>query len=346
MLFSAGLTGLNQAITMPVQALDSNDEKSDVTIFKMQDAYILGPGDVLNLKLFDSEDLSGEYTILSDGTVNFPIIGPINITNYTIQEASILVQKEFSKELLRPQLYLTLSNPRPIKVSMLGEVERPGLYTVTGGELGNNQFPSIVDAIQQAGGITQDSNLKEVILMRRVASQELKYKQTKLNLLELILEGNQSQNLLLFDGDIIKLQKAQPIPEEIINIAEANLSPRLISVYIMGQVNSPGMQQVPANTPLIQAIYLAGGPVEWKANRGNIELLRINRNGSATRRRFKLNRRTIEGGVSNKNNPPLSNGDIVRVHTNPIAKITSGIGAVTEPVSGVVNAVALFKLLQ
>ena len=61
-----------------------------------------------------------------------------------------------------------------------------------------------------------------------------------------------------------------------------------ISVNVVGQVNRPGLLSLRANTPLVQAIYMAGGPIDWKANTGRVELLRINENGSASRKNTKL----------------------------------------------------------
>ena len=95
----------------------------------------------------------------------------------------------------------------------------------------------------------------------------------------LIFEGDLDQNIYLFDGDVIKLSKAPINSSKIINIAEANLSPQTINVTVVGQVNSPGNIKLKANTPLVQAIFSAGGPIDWKANKGNVKLIRINKMG-------------------------------------------------------------------
>ena len=117
----------------------------------------------------------------------------------------------------------------------------------------------------------------------------------------------------------------------------------MINVHVIGAVHKPGRLPIRANTPLIQAVLQAGGPVDWVADNGNVELVRINRNGSATRRRFKIN---LNEGVSSKKNPPLTDGDIVKVNYNTLAKLSGGLGAITKPVSSYVNALALFKILN
>ena len=162
-------------------------------------------------------------------------------------------------------------------------------------------------------------------------------------MLEIILKGDQSQNPNLFDGDIINISKASLKNEdELLEISSSNLSPGSIVVRVIGSVNSPGELTLKSNTALSQAIYAAGGPKEWKTNNGNIQLIRINRNGSATKK-YKIN---LKDNVNEKTNPPLLNGDIVKVNPNILSKTGSAVGAVVEPISGVVTALSLFKLLN
>ena len=235
-----------------------------------EDAYILGPGDVLDLKLFDAEELSGGLAVLNDGSVPLPLVGSA-VSGLTLQQATLLVKQLMSKELLRPDLQLRVVKPRPIRVALVGQVERPGIYSLTTNEMGQteggpgnrlNGLPTVVDAIQKAGGITQSANLRGVVLQRRLpgTQNELSYKQAKLNLLDLILDGNQSQNPFLFDGDTIRIRKAEEIPEQAVELAAANLSPQLISVNVIGEVNNPGRLELPASTPLVQ-VMAAGANV-------------------------------------------------------------------------------------
>ena len=57
---------------------------------------------------------------------------------------------------------------------------------------------------------------------------------------------------------------------------------------MIGEVNSPGLLELMANTQLVQASLAAGGLKDWRANGGKVELVRINRNGSATLKRFRF----------------------------------------------------------
>lgn len=317
------------------------------------DAYIIGPGDVLDLKLFDAPELSGNLEVLNDGSVQLPLIGSVRLTGLTLQQATVWVQALMSQQLLRPDLQLRVVQPRPIRVALVGQVERPGIYSLTTSEASTTEggvnsisgLPTVVDAIQKAGGITQIANLRDVVLQRRLpgSDQPVRYKQTRLNLLELILEGNQTQNPYLFDGDTIRLVKAEETPAEAIELASVNLSPQVINVNVIGEVASPGPKQLQANTPLVQAVLAAGGALNWRANRGNVELVRINRNGTATLERFALD---LSQGASNTKNPPLRDGDTVKVNRSGLAQATDALDAVTQPLAGIVTAWTLLRLVS
>ena len=338
---------------------ESNNQKETLDINNLnihedfqKSFYLIGPGDILELTLLDVPDFSGEYRVLNDGTIPLPLIGSIYLKNLSIAQASDLIENKYRTQLLRPELHLIVKVPRPILVSLKGEIEVPGIYSLTNNEtsnlagelqIRNDGLPTLIDAIQKAGGITQNANLEKVIVYRRMPGLEKEYKRTEISLIDLIFKGDHEQNLFLFDGDIIELTRASQITENTMRIAQANLSPRTIKVRVVGQVKNPGQLNLSANTPLIQAVYSAGGPISWKANKGNITLLRVNPNGSVTKKRFKLNLNT---DVSVKKNPPLKDRDIVYVQSTMFNKVNKGLSTVTEPISSIITAITLFKILD
>ena len=92
--------------------------------------YILGPGDQITLTFIGLPEISGNYDILSDGNVQLPLIGPYKFTGLTIEGAKNNLMKLYDSELISPQIYLNLSNAKPLRVSIIGEVARPGPYTL------------------------------------------------------------------------------------------------------------------------------------------------------------------------------------------------------------------------
>ena len=100
---------------------------------------------------------------------------------------------------------------------------------------------------------------------------------------------------------------------------------------------------MPSNTPLNKAILMAGSPVDLRANKRSIELFRLNRNGTVTMRRLVFN---PSADVNDEANPPLRDGDIVRVKRNLVAKGTDLITEVTQPLTGLVSVWGLVRLVQ
>ena len=310
------------------------------------DSYIIGPGDKLDLKVFSSPELSGILPVLADGTVSLPLVGSVRVSGLTPQQAGRWIQQLFSQDLLSPELQITVAKPRPLNISLVGELQRPGLYTV-GGQVASGSvqgaLPTLITAIQAAGGITPAANITDVILQRRLPGQERRYKQTSLNLSSLLFQGDQAQNPYLFDGDIVKIPTATESPSDATELGATNINPNGIAVQVVGEVVSPGTISMPSNTPLNKAILMAGSPVDLRANKRNIELFRLNRNGTVTMRRLVFN---PSADVNDEANPPLRDGDIVRVKRNLVAKGTDLITEVTQPLTGLVSVWGLVRLVQ
>ena len=292
------------------------------------DLYTLGPGDGLTLLFLDPElkSVGGSISILQDGTSVLPLIGSVQLSGLTIGQATRWLTTLYSKQVVRPQLLLQLTTPRATKITIIGEITNPGLY-----RLGN--ISRLSDGIIQAGGITANADIRRVLL-RRLVGQNGEQKQTFVNLAELYLMGNQFQNPILFDGDtIIVGRSSEPIPDEVIRIGRTNLAPRSINVTILGEVNSPGSVGLPANTPLMEALFRAGGLKKWRANKNHIEIRRFNDNGTVTRQVFTYKQ---DANISNGFNPPLRNGDTVIVNRSFYGETLDAINDIAVPL-GIIN---------
>jgi polysaccharide export outer membrane protein len=341
---------LQMASILPVLAAGT---PSGDQAFLQQDTYILGPGDGLQLRFLagDAKDpLSGPLEVLSDGTVSLPLLGSVRLTGLTLSQATQWLELLFRRQLLRPELQLTLVRPRPLRVALVGEVERPGIYTLTSTETSNTEaqvtisgLPTLVDAIQKAGGLTSEADLRDVLLRRRLPGDTPAYRRTRVNLLALVQDGDQVQNPLLFDGDTIRVSRAAEPVIEASELASTTLAPRQITVNVVGEVERPGPIPLQANTPLVQAVLAAGGPKSWRANTGRVQLVRINRNGSVTRQAFPLD---LGAGASLNRNPPLRDRDTIVVGRTNYAKLSDAITAVGTPLTGLANVLTLLQLVR
>ncbi len=325
-----------------INALEQKDNKlaASSNQYIQKDKYILGPGDLLRIDFQYAPSLTGEYTILSNGSLPLPLVGNIDIRDKSINEVENILINEFAKQLLRPDLSLKVLRFRPVKISIIGEVNLPGLHEF---ENVPENLPTLVKALEKAGGVTSQTDLRDIEVIRRFYDKEKSFKKTSLNLVDLITKGDQSQNIFLQDGDIVTLKRALNNSDEYNSISSSNIFPPFIQVNILGQVGNPGLTSIRPNTPLVQAIMKAGGPIKWKSNKGNVELFRINQNGTAYRKRFKID---ISQSMSAENNPILKDGDLVRVNATLIQNIKEGVGSVTDPIAGIINSIAVIKLID
>lgn len=318
-----------------------------------QDAYILGPGDQIQLTMLDpgASELGGNFELLNDGSASLALIGNVVLDGLTLNQANRWLQSLYKQYLLRPELNLRVVRPRPMQVSILGEVEKPGLYTLTpsegsqveGANVSVSGLPTVVSALQKAGGLTLTADLSNVKLQRRIPGNSQQLREAQIDLAALLKTGDKSQNPFLFDGDTLVIGKAINPDSEVMELAATNLAPQTISVNVIGEVKAPGRISVPASTPLVEAILLAGGPATWRAKRTNVELVRINRNGTATRELFDID---YTQGVNSLRNPPLRDGDTVVVNRSNYAVVVDALDAIVDPVTGLVNAWGLVYLIR
>jgi polysaccharide export outer membrane protein len=326
---SSASQALGGVVQTGMSPLGKGDDKKALNLAETYtDLYTLGPGDGLTLAFLDPElkDVGGPFAILMDGTAILPFIGSVQLAGLTIGQASRWLTSLYQKQIVRPQLLLQLTTPRPTKVTVIGEVTKPGFFELQG-------MPRAIAAVQAAGGITANADIRKVML-RRVVGQEGAQKQTFLDLSQVFFMGNQFQNPILFDGDTLIIGRAtEPLPDEIIRIGRTNLAPTLISVSILGEVKAPGTIGLPANTPLMEAIFRAGGLAKWRANKNHIELIRFNDNGTTSRQVFSYKQ---DLNVSNGFNPPLRDRDTIIVNRSFYGEAIDALNDLAVPI-GIVN---------
>ena len=151
--------------------------------------------------------------------------------------------------------------------------------------------PTVFDAIRSAQGITPYSDLSRVqVIRKRGESQGGGRVSTNLNFVTLINDGDESQNIRLFDGDVVRVSKSNEVMgSQLLKATHSNINPRFINVFVSGRVEKPSGITLPNGSSLNQAIAmvveLIRGKVEFvrfarTANQrekysGNLELLLV-----------------------------------------------------------------------
>ena len=314
--------------------------------------YRLAPGDQLVMSVFKIEGYEAQVEVLSDGTINLPRLGTVVVWGLTLEEARQKITKGYKQILRRPIVYLDLARQRPIRVTVTGEVERPGVYTlqvnasksdIDQGLGSGGGWPTLVDVIARAGGITAVGDLSSLELMRPSHTNGGQSKRYKFDYLTVLKNGGHAPNPLVYDGDSVRVVRADsPTTTDLIAGSISNFSPALIQVAVIGEVKSPGSIEVPPNSPLAAAVLKAGGIEPIRGSIARVAVIRTERDGSTSVKKMTYSPDAL---LSNPNNPPLRQGDIVVVDRNVRTQITDGMNAALEPLDPIVNAMSIFRVL-
>ncbi|MFN5163730.1 MAG: SLBB domain-containing protein [Cyanobacteriota bacterium] len=320
--------------------------------------YRLAPGDRLKVSVFRMEGYETVAEVLSDGTLNLPRLGSVPVWGLSRDQARQRITSGYGRILRRPLVYLDLVEARPVRVSISGEVQRPGLYSI--GRGGTNQlsssgggtpgtsiptsgWPTLLDALQRAGGLTAYGDLRRLTIQRPSGPPGAPIRTLQFDFWKSLQGGGGPvTNPLLYDGDSITIPRSENLTQtELLAVASSTFAPDTISVNVVGEVERPGPQSIKANSPLSQALLSAGG-LTRRASASNVRLLRLESNGTIRQASISYDPASPMGSNSN---PPLQQGDVVVVDRHGWAKANDNLKSVVEPISPLINAGSLFRLL-
>ena len=318
--------------------------------------YRLAPGDQLVTSVFKIEGYEAQVQVLSDGTINLPRLGTVEVWGLTLDEARQRITAGYRQFLRRPLVYLDLVEQRPVRVTVTGEVLRPGVFTLpvnsrgafgstadlTGVGADGGGWPTMIDVIQKAGGISAKGDLARLELLRPSPIPGGLTQSYVFDYLTVLKDGGFAPNPLIYDGDSIRVHKAtSPLNIDLLTTAASNFAPAAIKVQVVGEVFSPGVVQIGSSAPLSSAILASGG-VTRRGSVKRVDLIRMDRQGRTTVKQLRYDPNSV---LSSSNNPPLQNGDVVVVDRNNLSKITDGMNDALQPLTPIVNAASVFRLL-
>lgn len=124
--------------------------------------YQLGAGDVLHVSVWKNEDLSRTVTIRPDGKISLPLIGELTVAGLTPAKVQAILVKELVEYVDAPErnVFVIVEEVNSYQISVLGEVKTPGRFAIQGNTM-------VLDALSEAGGLTEFASESEIVIFRR-----------------------------------------------------------------------------------------------------------------------------------------------------------------------------------
>ncbi len=236
--------------------------------------YVVGVGDELKVQLFGSQNAEYSLVVNRDGSVNFPEIGPISVAGLSLDDVRVLIAGQIAERMIGVRSSITLGELRSIRVFVLGEVTRPGSFTVS-------SLSTMTNALFAGGGVVPTGSLRNVQLKRQGQLVQ------RLDLYSLLLRGDSSADARLRPGDVIFVPPAGA------------------TVAVDGEVRRPAIYETRGSATVEDLIGMAGGYLPT-AFPGSARIERIGPTGRRTVETLDL--RTAAGRAR-----PVSSGDVIVV---------------------------------
>lgn len=221
---------------------------------------LLGPGDSVTVQVYGQPDMTTTVYVGNDGTIRVPLAGAVQVAGATPIEASQRVAKALRDGgyFVNPQVTLTLNNSRSERVTVLGEVARPGSYAI-------DPATSVLDLIAAAGGLT--ANGADTGYVRR---------------------REPDGHLASYTVDLKGLGGGRDLPSQRLESGDELYVPIAQHVYVYGEVATPNMYKLEPGMTVMQAIVRAGG-ITPRGSEHRVEIKRMGKDGQYVVTKAKLN---------------------------------------------------------
>ncbi len=274
---------LNSALVKRVMIRGTLDSTRD---------YTLGPEDLIQINVFRVGALSDTVRISQTGMIELPLVNEVKAAGLTPPELEAVIERRLRAYIQDPVVNVFIEEYRSRRITVLGAVHNPQVFSVSGPKY-------LLDMLSMAGGLTGEAS--DICYISRQAGPDgEKGKTLKIDLNELLMNGDTRLNVPVRSGDIINIPPAGRF-------------------YVDGAVGAPGSFPLAGNITLTQAISLAKG-LNYEA----VKDIKIYRNdGSGRRRLLVANYDSILSGKS----PDIyiKDKDVIIVPTSAIKEFFKGL---------------------
>ena len=197
--------------------------------------FAFGPGDVIDIKVWRQPDMDMQIVIAPDGAITYPLVGRIQVAGMTYPELVSTIETELQTYYTDPSVAVNIVQVSNQKVFVLGEVNNPSVLQI------ENEL-SVLEALTRTGGISNDANTENVLLIRGGLEEPTLYTVN----VQGIIGGDLSQNVMLQRGDILMVPTSTIVEvERFFRRISGILSPVVSGSATYRNVNGQGAQSAP-----------------------------------------------------------------------------------------------------
>jgi len=190
--------------------------------------YLIGPGDELLIRAWGQIDVNYRATVDRTGTIYLPKVGAISVAGVRYDQINDVVRAAIGRVFKNFDLSVTMGRLRSIQVFVVGQVRRPGSYTVS-------SLSTLVNALFASGGPSNRGSMRQIELKRQGKTI------TTFDLYDLLARGDKSHDVQLLPGDVIYVAPVGPL------------------VALAGSVNIPGIYELREHETFGDVLSYAGG---------------------------------------------------------------------------------------
>ncbi len=195
------------------------------------ESLLIGPGDLLHFQVYDTPEMEQRARVTDAGTIPFSFLGSVSVAGMTPEQAAEQIQHRLvaAGVMLHPQVTVRVEAYATQNVSVMGQVQKPGIYEV-------DTARKVVEVLALAGGLTDLADRHITIQRFGPAKQKIEYYYSNAALTAL------SDDPMVYPGDTV-------------------IVPKAAVVYVLGDVSKPGGYPMNTNNSsmtVLQAIALAG----------------------------------------------------------------------------------------
>jgi polysaccharide export outer membrane protein len=256
--------------------------------------YLIGPADLLEVKVFESDNLTSTVRVSSRGEITLPLLGSVDVNGITAREAEEKLENLLKEDgyINNPHVSVFIKELKSKLVSVVGFVREPGRYELLGRQ-------TVLDSLAAAKGLEDDAG-RTVYVTR---TKENGGRQTYLiDLDQLLRKGNSESNIVLKPGDVVYVPEAG-------------------TVFVQGAVRKPGSYSMKErSTTVTQSIAMAGGITTY-ANGSNVKLVSRTENGKSEI--VDLDLEKIKAGQAD--DPVVKDSDVIIVGASGFKRLVYGL---------------------